>query len=213
MAQKCRRLAMRDVRRMRPPGIEGADWTDYFQSGARLTEFEARLSEAPRLEARIEEAKPDRPLDADDDGEYAIERININGAFQKGQLYYPFRVRRTETVEVLEHLPDGRRIKVPKKTHVLVTQIVRSDGDVLTPKEMPSPAGTADEDRIIALEDGTIITSIPRPEDYATWRTESINAYIAKVRENQEPHRPFGEIMADLLDHLRTTTWLPHEPD
>ena len=213
MAQKCRWLAMRDVRRMRPPGVEGADWTDYFQSGARLTDFEALLAEAPRLEARIEESKPDRPLDADDDGEYAIERININGAFQKGQLYYPFRVRRTETVEVLEHLPDGRRIKVPKKTHVLVTQIVRSDGDVLTPKEMPSPAGTADEDRIIALEDGTIITSIPRPEDYATWRTESINAYIAKVRENQEPHRPFGEIMADLLDHLRTTTWLPHEPD
>jgi hypothetical protein len=213
MAQKCRRFAMRDVRRVRPPGAEGADWTDYFQSGARLTDFEALLGNSPRLEARIEEAKPDRPLDADDDGEYAIERININGAYQKGQLYYPFRVRRTETVEVLEHLPDGRRIKVPKKTHVLVTQIVRSDGDILTPKEMPFPAGTPEEDRIIALEDGTIITSIPRPEDYATWRTENINAYIAQVRKNEDPHRPFDEIMDDLIAHMRTTTWLPYEPD
>lgn len=102
---------------------------------------------------------------------------------------------------------------MPKKTHVLITQIVRSDGDILTPKEMPFPAGTPEEDRIIALEDGTIITSIPRPEDYATWRTESINAYIARVRDNEDPHRPFGEIMDDLLNHLRTTTWLPHEPD
>jgi hypothetical protein len=213
MAQTCRRLAARDVRRVRPPGKEGADWTDFFQGGGTIETFEALLMGAPRLEYRLEEARPNRPLDDDADGEYAIERININGAFKKGQLYYPFRVRRTETVEVFEHLPDGRRLKVPRKTHVLVTQIVRSDGDVLTPREMPAPPGTPDEDKIIALEDGTIITSIPRPEDFATWHTESITAYIAAVSAGQAPHRPLSEIMADLLTHLRTTTWLPFDPD
>jgi hypothetical protein len=213
MAQKCRRLAMRDVRRVRPPGEEGSDWTDFFLRGGTLVEFEQLLSAATRLEQRIEEALPDRPLDADNDGEYSVERININGAFRKGQLYYPFRVRRTETIEVLENLPDGRRVKVPRKTHILVTQIVRSDGDILTPREMPAPPGTADEDKIIALEDGTIISSIPRPEDYATWHTESIQSYIANVRRGMAPHRPFDEIMADVVTHLQTTTWLPHGPD
>jgi hypothetical protein len=198
MAQTCRRLAMRDVRRVRPPGKDGADWTDFFQTGGTLEAFEALLAAAPRLEHRLEEAKPDRPLDADADGEYAIERININGAFKKGQLYYPFRVRRTETIEVFESLPDGRRLKVPRKTHMLVTQIVRSDGDVLTPREMPAPPGTPDEDKIIALEDGTIITSIPRPEDFATWRTDSITAYIAAVSAGQ------GAAPAVRRDHGRS---------
>jgi hypothetical protein len=63
MAQTCRRLAARDMRRVRPPGNEGADWTDFFQGGGTIEAFDALLTGAPRLEYRLEEARPNRPLD------------------------------------------------------------------------------------------------------------------------------------------------------
>lgn len=213
MAQKIRGYAFRDIRRIEVPRTLGKDWTDFFQNGGSLDEFEAMLERAPSLGLRLPEPTQNRPLEEDDDGTYEIERININGAFVGGRMYYPFRVRETRTEAQWVTEDDGSRRKTPVKVHATITQIVRSDGVVLTPREMPSPQGTPEEARIFALEDGTIVQSVPNPEDYSTWRYPEIRAYIDNVRAGRAAHRPLNEIIDDLMAYIKTLTWLPYESD
>ena len=213
IAQRIRGYAFRDIRRVEPPRKTGKDWTDFFQSGGTLQLFEDLLEDAPSLGLRLPDPSPGRPLDSDDDGTYEIERININGAFVGGRMYYPFRVRETQTESKWVRGDDGSKARENVKVHATLTQVVRSDGIVLTPREMPSPQGTADDARIYALEDGTIVTSIPNPEDYSTWRYRSIRGYIEAVRAGRPAHRPLDVLIGDLLAYIRTITWLPNEAD
>ena len=213
MAQTLRGFALRDIRRVEVPRARGKDWTDFFQNGGDLAGFEALLERAPSLGLRLPEPNPGRPLDEDEDGTYEIERVNINGAFVGGRMYYPFRVRETRTEAQWVTEPDGSRRKRHVKVHATITQVVRSDGIVLTPRDMPAPAGTPDESKIYALEDGTIVSAVPNPEDYATWKYPAIRRFIENTRAGQAPHRPLGQIVEDLLDYLRTVTWLPYEGD
>ena len=170
MAQRIREHAFRDIRRLEVPRSKGKDWTDFFQHEGTLTQFEEMVEKAPSLGLRLPEPNPNRPLEEDDDGTYEIERININGAFVGGHMYYPFRVRETRTESQWVTETDRTRRKQATKVHARLTQVVRSDGIVLTPSEMPAPAGTPDDSRIVALEDGTIVSAIPNPEDYSSLR-------------------------------------------
>ena len=213
MAQKIREYAFRDIRRIEVPRAKGKDWTDFFQNGGSLEDFEELIETAPSLGLRLPEPSPNRPLEEDDDGTYEIERININGAFVGGYMYYPFRVRETRTESQWVTEADGTRHKQALKVHARLTQVVRSDGIVLTPREMPAPAGTPDDSRIVALEDGTIVSAVPNPEDYSTWRYRSIRQYIDNVQSGRPPHRPLDEIVDDLVAYLKTLTWLPYESD
>lgn len=213
MTQRIREYAFRDIRRLEVPRSEGKDWTDFFQNGGTLAQFEEMIDKAPSLGLRLPEPSPNRPLEEDDDGTYEIERININGAFVGGHMYYPFRVRETRTESQWVTELDGTRHKQSLKVHARLTQVVRSDGIVLTPREMPAPAGTPDDSRIVALEDGTIVSAVPNPEDYSTWRYSSIRQYIDNVQAGRPAHRPLGEIVDELLEYLRTLTWLPYESD
>lgn len=213
MAQRIREHAFRDIRRLEVPRAQGKDWTDFFQNGGTLSQFEDLIEKAPSLGIRLPEPSPNRPLEEDDDGTYEIERININGAFVGGYMYYPFRVRETRTESQWTTEADGTRHKQSMKVHARITQVVRSDGIVLTPREMPSPAGTPDDSRIVALEDGTIVSSVPNPEDYSTWRYSAIRQYIDNVQSGRPAHRPLGEIVDDLLAYIKTLTWLPYESD
>jgi len=213
MAQRIREHAFRDIRRLEVPRAKGKDWTDFFQGEGTLAEFEEMVENAPSLGLRLPEPSPNRPLEEDDDGTYEIERININGAFVGGYMYYPFRVRETRTESQWVTERDGTRHKQATKVHARITQVVRSDGIVLTPREMPAPAGTPEESRIVALEDGTIVSSIPNPEDYSTWRYRAIRQYIDEVQSGRPAHRPLDEIVDDLMAYIKTLTWLPYKSD
>ena len=213
MAQKIRGHAFRDIHRVEVPRGMGKDWTDFFLVGGTVDRFEALLDGAPCLGGRAPEAAPGRPLEEDEDGTYEIERVNINGAFVGGRMYYPFRVRETRTEAQWFTDETGQRRKRAVKVHATITQVLRSDGIVLTPREMPAPQGTPEENRIFALEDGTIVSAIPNPEDFSTWRYAGIRRYIEETRAGRAPHRPLREIVTDLQDYLRTLTWLPHEGD
>lgn len=213
MAQKIREYAFRDIRRIEVSRTKGKDWTDFFHNGGTLEDLEELIEAAPSLGLRLPEPSPNRPLEEDDDGTYEIERININGAFVGGYMYYPFRVRETRTESQWVTEADGTRHKQALKVHARLTQVVRSDGIVLTPREMPAPAGTPDDSRIVALEDGTIVSAIPNPEDYSTWRYRSIRQYIDNVQSGRRPHRDLDEIVDDLVAYLKTLTWLPYDSD
>lgn len=216
IASKIRGLAGRDVLRVEVPRKMGKDWTDFFMKGGDVVAFEALLEKARPISAPIPLPQADETgidLEAEQDGVYAAKAINVNGAFHNGRMYYPFRVRRTQTGRRRRSLPDGSVVFVDEKQFSYETMVVRSDGVSLGIHRLPAPHGTEDEDRIIALDDGTIITNIPRPGEFSTWSFQGIQSFLQATQEGKAPHRPLKHIVCDVDAFLRQMSWLPSDDD
>lgn len=84
-------------------------------------------------------------------------------------MYYLFQVRRVRTVERRRRRPRGGWSLVPEKETSYETQVVRSDGVVLSLHVAPTPPGVAEGDRAVGLDGGTEALVVPRPRVYATW--------------------------------------------
>ena len=216
MAMRLRRLARREVLRAEPPRGPGRGWADLL--AAERGAFDARhlewlLDAARPMGAALPEAAPPLPLAEQADGVYEDRRVNVNGAFTGGRMYYPFQVRTVRTAERRRRLPEGGWIVEPEKETCYETRVVRSDGVVLGVHVAPAPPGVAPEDRAVVLDDGTEALSIPRPRAYATWAWPSIERFVRDAREGRPAHRPLSAIIADLVGYLRGLTWLPDEHD
>ena len=93
-----------------------------------------------------------------------------------------------------------------------VTKVLRSDGAVLEVVRLAAPRGTPRDSQVLALTDGTRLEREPQFSHYATWQLGSIQSFITAMQSRESaPHRPLGEILRDVVDHLRRSVWLPFE--
>ncbi|TYB83742.1 DUF3631 domain-containing protein [Oceaniovalibus sp. ACAM 378] len=216
MAKRVRQLANREFFRVEPPRNVGKDWTEFFQARDQLTgvaEFERLLDQAKAIGLAMPAEDPAKPLDLQKDGIYEDRRININGAFHGGKMYYPFQVRRVETVKRKRQAPDGSTFMSDVKASYYETKVVRSDGVMMGMSTAPAPYDVEDEDKVIVLDDGTEVLSMPKPREFSTWSWPSINSFVEKVQAGIPAHRLTLEIMADIVAFLRQLTWLPNDTD
>jgi hypothetical protein len=198
LAGKLAGMIGREARRVTVPQELGETWADFWQNrGAE--EFEVLLGSACVISVN---------LNTDDEvgpGRFAYKPININGAFHNGHLYY--------TVQVLNRSVDVERREsgedVVQEVERLETVVVRSDRTVHSTALAPAPKGTRFEDRVLRLTDGTLVDRYPSPNRYSTWSWTAIKSYLA----GKSRPRTLGEIMGDVLRHLRASIWLPHEED
>ena len=216
------RLAGRAARRVSPPcaGSEaGSGWRGFFRAGGSARELRDLMAAAAVVSAEPPRAGPPQavpptagpgaPLAAAAPGEYEVERVNVNGAYVRGQLYYPFVIEHVEVETAV-----GRDGQVTGRTVTSYrTKVVRSDAAVLDVMLLPAPKGTLRERRVLALSDGTRLLREPQPNHRATWPLRDINAYIAKVRAGQPVCRPLAHMLGDLRAHMEAAVWLPQADD
>lgn len=186
LARKVAALAGRPVRRVRVPEGKGKDWTDYFLAGGTPEGFRLLLEGAEVWEEEASGPKVRLP-----------DPVDINRAFVGGHLYVPVRILENRGEE-------GARYR---------TVVVRSDGAVLGWGYLPSPPGTPPEDRVLALDDGTIIRRPPKAtrETKGSWSAESINRFLEARRRGRSAMTLAPRDLPGLIvSHLRQVV-LPAE--
>ncbi|MGM0743554.1 MAG: hypothetical protein ACQEVT_18525 [Pseudomonadota bacterium] len=215
-ASRIRMRIPRDFLRIEVPRSVGCNWIDFFSENpepAGVEAFERQLEEAHVIGLKAPKVTPPVPLSDQKEGIYEDGRININGAFENGQMYYPFQVRKVENVQRRKQKSDGTFDVFWIKTTFYETRVVRSDGAMLGVNVAPAPRGVEEEDRVIVLDDGTEILSIPKPREFSTWTWPNIRKFVDDLSVGKTSHRPLSEIMTDLRVHLRQVIWLPNETD
>jgi energy-coupling factor transporter ATP-binding protein EcfA2 len=202
--ERIRSAALRDILDVVPPGDSG--WIGFFLGGGTIGDFEDLLARARPVDAPVKPSLDCIALESEPDGFYGAAPININAAWVHGHLYYPVSVRETLSIPVRASSRDA----VPQfvKTHRYCSRVVRSDGAILDCRKLPAPAGTSSSEHVVALSDGTVITAIPTPREFATWRWESIGTWKRARDAGQPPHRHLREIIADVRRYLERMTWL-----
>ena len=151
MARKLAEFVGRPVRRVRVPEEKGKDWTDYFLSGGTPEGLRLLLEGAEVWERKATDIRIRLP-----------DPVDINRAFLGGHLYVPVRTLESWGEE-------GTRYR---------TVMIRSDGEVLGWGYLPAPPGTPLEDRVLALDDGTIIRRPPKAATGTSWSGEAINRFL-----------------------------------
>ena len=133
--------------------------------------------------------------------------VDANGGFDGERLYHAVRVMR-RTVEQADPAR-GRPARVGYHYEVIV---VASDGAVLRPVTLPAPAAAPASARVIALDDGTLLTREPKPGEDSRWSTSSIGAFVAARQSGRKPpHPPLLHLLATIETRLRAAIWLPHD--
>lgn len=196
-ARKVAALAGRPVRRLRVPEGMGKDWTDYFAAGGTPEGFLLLLSEAEPWSPVPEDLGSRAPEDL---GYYRVDPVDINRAFVGGKLYYPVRLQRSLPGE------EGTRVRWE-------TVVVSSEGEILSWGYLPAPQGTPKEDRVVALQDGTVLREPPRAPINDTWRWPSIQAFLeARAQGRSALSRSPGALAHLVETHLRQVV-LPFRED
>ncbi|WP_367581584.1 hypothetical protein [Sulfitobacter pontiacus] len=216
LANQVRRQARREFFRVEPPREIANDWATFFEADGRkrdIVDFDVLLNAAPAIGMPLPNRDSTVPLSEQEDGVYEDQRININGAYVNGKMYYPFQVRRVATVKRKRQMPDGNTRMVPEKASYYETRIVRSDGIILGMNIAPAPHGVEEEDKVIVLDDGTEVLTIPKPRDYSTWSWKNINTFVKSFETGHPSSRSTGEIMESIIAYLRQLTWLPNDTD
>ncbi|WP_138924454.1 hypothetical protein [Sulfitobacter sp. BSw21498] len=216
LAKQVRELACREFLRAEPPRDLGKNWAAFFEADTQkrgVVEFEALLNAAPAIGLPMPITDNSVPLSEQDDGVYEDQRININGAFVNGKMYYPFQVRRVATIKRKRQMPDGSSRMFPEKASYYETRVVRSDGVILGMNTAPAPYGVEEEDKVTVLDDGTEVLTIPKPRDYSTWSWKNIDTFVTNSKRGQPCSRSTGEVMEDIIAFLRQLTWLPNDTD
>ena len=128
--------------------------------------------------------------------------VDIGGAYVNGYLYYPYRFKRT-LVE------DGVELSRYE------TRVLRSDGVSLGYSYKPAPKGTPQEDRVLALEDGTDITKVPvASTTRQSFSLAGIERFMAaRQRGESAVSHSLGELVTRLERQLKQATRLPFEED
>lgn len=209
MAEDIRAFARRDFVRLEVPPNVGRGWSGFFSAGGTVAELEALIEQAPVCTRPGPVTGTTQPLHELEDGDYEDRRININGAFSGGFMYYPFTARHVSS----ETRIDDSDVPRSRKMSQYVTRIVRSDGTILALSENPAPRGTPSENRVLTLDDGTEIASVPDPNMFCTWKLSSILSFCDDMAHSRAAHRPLAEILSDLENYLGTVAWLPNRND
>jgi hypothetical protein len=204
---KLLKLMGRPARRVAAPSWYGRDWTDYWQSGGTADEFIRLLDEACAVEHRelIDEIAEANDAEIDGPGAYAYDPVDVNGAFHRGHLYYPVRILQRD--REIARTNSGQ--EAVQEVEWLETVVVKSDRTVHRAGWAAAPRGKRSQDRVLRLDDGTLIDREPQPNKYGTWSWTSIRKYL----DGKSVVRPLGEIVRDVEAHLKASVWLPYEED
>jgi hypothetical protein len=207
MVARLLKLAGRPARRVVVPSWYGKDWIDYWQGGGTIDEFVRLLGEAPAVEHRegINEIVAPEDAEIDGPGAYAYDPVDINGAFHRGHLYYPVRILQKDCE--ITRTTTGQDAVQPVEW--LETVVVKSDRTIHRAGWVAAPRGKRSQDRVLRLDDGTLIDREPQPNKYGTWSWVSIKKYL----DGKAEVRSLGEILRDVAAHLRASVWLPFEED
>jgi hypothetical protein len=193
MARKVAEAARRPVRRVRVPEGMGKDWTDYFLAGGTPEGLRLLLEGAEVWEEEVAGGGARIQLP---------DPVDIQRAFVRGHLYVPVRILENRGEE-------GARYR---------TVVVRSDGAVLGWGYLPAPSGTPLEDRVLALDDGTIIRRPPKAATGTSWSGEAINRFLeARARGVSAMTVAPKDLPGLIVRHLRqvilpvrtATSWPP----
>ncbi len=197
VAQQVFRAAGKAVRRLRPAGTT---WREALSSGTGAGVFFEALEDARPME------EPLRPEEDVALGRKAYRPLDIGRAFHNGHLYYP--------VDTLLTGIEVDRDGVVQKVERVETVVVRSDGRQLHAVEIPAPKGTPSDRKVMRLSDGTLIDAMPKAPAHPSWSWRSIDGWL-KAKGSGAPirHRPFREILGDVVTAFRDTIWLPYEED
>lgn len=200
LAQQVRELTHREALRARPP--EGhKDWTDWLNSGASSSDFAVLLKVAPVLDEPLVETTTPHASNAP--GYYAAEAVEINGAWTRGHLYYPYRV--------LSKTIDEKK----QEHHKYETLVLRSDGQAFSVRYLPAPEGTPLSDRVLALGDGTYVRRRPVVDaDRQSFRLPAINRFRQARKQGRSAlSQPPERLLEDVERQLRRAVILPYEHD
>ncbi|MFW5655258.1 MAG: hypothetical protein ACOCYW_06375 [Roseicyclus sp.] len=138
-------------------------------------------------------------------GRFAYEPVDVGRAFYNGHLYYPVRTLLREM-----HVDKSG---TPSVVQSIQNVVVRSDGKVLTAKEMPAKPGTPIDERVWRLTDGTLIDEAPAPSRHASWRWDNIEKWMEAKRHGFRISRDLRSLLEDIQSVLTDTVWLPNEYD
>lgn len=138
----------------------------------------------------------------DEDGTFQVAPVDLSRAFVNGYLYYPFRSGESRTV-------DGRRSRRWRD------QVLRSDGAICKAEYLWAEPGTPLADRMLALDDGTILTKMPTVDPLlSTFTTNAITRFAAARRANQSALTLTpAQMLAQIDQHLRSKIILPYDHD
>ncbi|WP_407538664.1 hypothetical protein Q0M94_10810 [Deinococcus radiomollis] len=201
MALQVRKYAARDVKRVQVPKEAGKDWTEYFNRGGTVFGFQVSLQEAPVITSSITEA-PITSVAPEEDGTFQVEPVDLSRAFVNGFLYYPFRSGESRKV-------DGKHFRRWRD------QVIRSDGTICKADFLLSETGTPMKDRMLALDDGTILTKMPEANPLvSTFTTSAITRFSAARREGRSALTLTpAELLMQIDQHLRSKIVLPYDCD
>ncbi|MBW6528539.1 DUF3631 domain-containing protein [Sphingomonas sp. RHCKR7] len=191
-----------DLRRAVMPRDE--TWTDLVRMGASAQEVRALVRSAvPWAPEPLPSPVPEESSMA---GEFHAEPISVEGAYVGGRLHH------VVTVERRCFQDRGRRGAVLVQRYE--TRVLRSDGRLLDVEVLPAPPGTPRHARVLALSDGTRITSAPAPGRFNGWRHASMMRFVADRASGRDPaHRDLPRLLSDVEEHLRSAVWLPRQAD
>ena len=205
MADLVLRSAGREVLSVPPPGEGG--WARAIAQGASAQELRAAMD---RATVAASPTTMPGPLD-DAVGSFEADPVAVMGAFVDGRMYYATRVERRHVATASPGAP-GRAPDPDRMVQEYATVVVRADGELLEAEVLPAPRGTPAFRRVMALSDGTRISSLPTPT-VASWSFASIQRFVADRRAGRDPAaRPLGRVLADVEAYLSSVTWLP-DPD
>ncbi len=155
MAHWVRKLAGRDVYRVRVPEDYDKDWTDFFRSGQTAEDLAALLETARIFDVTVQTLLS--PTLPHQDGAHAVIPVDVSRAYVNGHLYVPFRVLDSQVEKVSG--PDGKTVE--RMVQGYRTLVLRSDSVVCTFSYLPAPQGTPKQDRVLTLSDGTLLSRAP----------------------------------------------------
>lgn len=187
-------------------GAEGG-WAQALVQGAsghilRMAMDRAKVAASP---AALRASRADAEV-----GSFEADPVAVVGAFVNGHMYYATRIERRHAA-ITQAVP-GRSPPGDHMVQEYTTLVVRSDGELLDAEVLPAPRGTPASRRVMALSDGTRISSLPAPT-VTSWSFDSIKGFIADRQAGREPAaRPLVHVVADVEAYLASVTWLP-DPD
>lgn len=138
-------------------------------------------------------------------GRSAYRPVDIGRAYHNGFLFYP-----VKTILKERHADKNG---VMKNVESLDTVVVRSDGEILTVKQMPCKPGTPMDQRVWRLSDKTLVNEPPAPPTNASWSWQNIQGFLIAKKDGRSISRPLREIIADVRNCLFRAVWLPHGDD
>lgn len=201
MALEVRKYVARDLKRVRVPKDGGKDWTEFFNRGGTVPEFQTLLLDAPMTASNVAQA-PITSVAPEEDGMFQVEPVDLSRAFVNGFLYYPFRSGESRKVE-------GKHFRRWRD------QVIRSDGTICKADYLLAEVGTPLKDRMLALDDGTILTRMPEADPLvSTFTTSAITRFAVARRSNRSALTLTpAEMLTQIDQHLRSKIILPYDHD